>query len=98
MRWTGVRSSPHSGYLGAVSARDRILPPGLGLPAKIYPLGDRSEQDTAKRLTRARALLAKAKLKPKTLVLYTGSFNTMVTRTPEIFRYDLKRIGIDVEA
>ena len=47
-------------------------------------------------LAKARALVAKAKLKPKTLVLWAPSYPPPAAWA-QIFQYDLKRIGIDVQ-
>jgi ABC-type transport system substrate-binding protein len=71
---------------------DQILPPAMTRAASIYPLGSVSEQN----LARARALLAKAKFKPKKLVLYAPSDN-FFPAWAQIFQFNLKRLGIDVE-
>jgi peptide/nickel transport system substrate-binding protein/oligopeptide transport system substrate-binding protein len=73
---------------------DQILSPPMLRDEHIYPLGGVTEQS----LARARALLAKAKLRPKHLVLYSP----IGARLPfeawaQIFQFNLKRLGIDVE-
>jgi len=83
------------GFLGG-KRTDQILPPAIGRPANIYPLGGGAEEREDARLARAQALAAKAKLQPKTLVLYTANVPAP-TQQAQIFQYDLKRIGIDVE-
>jgi ABC-type transport system substrate-binding protein len=80
-----------AGFLGG-KRTDQILPPALGRPASIYPVNGVTGADLAK----ARALLAKAKLKPKTLVLWAPSYPPPAAWA-QIFQYDLKRIGIDVQ-
>jgi ABC-type transport system substrate-binding protein len=79
------------GYAGATRT-DQILPPAMGRKASIYPLGAVTEASVA----RARALLAKARFKPKTLVLYASN-SPFGTKAGQIFQFDLKRLGIDVE-
>jgi ABC-type oligopeptide transport system substrate-binding subunit len=83
-----------SGYLGAART-DQILPPALGEDASIYPLGG----VTDKSLSKARALLAKAKLKPKTLILYAANASGLGLDKvwAQIFKFDMKRLGIDVD-
>jgi len=71
---------------------DQILPPAITRPASIYPLGGVSERSLAK----ARALVKEAKFKPATLVLYTGNFG-YEPAFAQIFQFNLKRLGIDVE-
>ena len=79
------------GYLGG-KRTDQILPSAMGRGASIYPLGGVTERSLAK----ARALLVKAKRKPKTLVLYaSGSGSDPIWA--QIFRFNLKRLGIDVD-
>jgi ABC-type oligopeptide transport system substrate-binding subunit len=80
-----------AGYLGG-KRTDQILPPAMGRTASIYPIN--GVTDAA--LARARSLLAKAKLKPKTLVLWAPSFPPPAAWA-QIFQYDLKRLGIDVQ-
>jgi len=79
------------GYLGA-KRTDQILPPGMGRNASVYPLGTFTE----KSLARARALLAKARFKPTRLVLYTSN-SAFGSSVAQIFQFNLKRLGIDVE-
>jgi ABC-type transport system substrate-binding protein len=82
-----------AGYLGE-KRTDQILPAAMGRDASIYPLGGVTEQS----LARARALLAKAAFKPKTLVLYVSTCPCRPwTAQAQIFQFDLKRLGIDVE-
>jgi ABC-type transport system substrate-binding protein len=73
-------------------ATDQILPPAIGRKANIYPLGS----PTARSLAKARALLAKARFKPKQLVLYTFSFDPGPAQA-RIIQTDLKPLGIDVQ-
>jgi ABC-type transport system substrate-binding protein len=77
--------------LGYLRSRrtDQLLPPALGREASIYPI-------TGADPATARKWLAKAKLKPRTLVLYTwaGSFGATVAQD---FAFELRQIGIDVE-
>jgi oligopeptide transport system substrate-binding protein len=80
-----------AGFLGGKPA-DQILPPALGRGANVYPLG----RVTARRLAKARALLAKAKFGPKQLVLYTPSYQPPAAWA-RIFQLNLKRLGIEVE-
>ena len=80
-----------TGYLSG-RRTDQILPPAIGRNASIYPLGPVTER----RLAKARALLAKATFRPKTLVLYAGNFGAFPAEA-QIVRYNLKRLGIDVE-
>jgi ABC-type transport system substrate-binding protein len=67
-----------------------LLPPALARAAKLYPLAG-SDYATA------RALLAQAKIRPTKLVLYTANFPSSVTRA-QILAFNLKQIGIDLEA
>src|SRR5262249_1723012 len=78
-----------NGYLWG-RPTDQILPPGLGSDAQVYPLG----AVTDKSLAKARALLAKARFKPAKLILYSNHCCVEIT---EIFQYDMRRLGIDVE-
>jgi peptide/nickel transport system substrate-binding protein len=68
---------------------DQMLPPALGRDASIYPLGG---ADPAT----ARKWLAKAKYKPAKLVLYANATPVGVAGA-QVFAFDLKQIGIDVE-
>jgi peptide/nickel transport system substrate-binding protein len=80
-----------AGFLGG-KRTDQILPPAMARPASIYPVNGVTDAALAK----ARALLAQAKLRPKTLVLWAPSFPPPGAWA-QIFQYDLKRIGIDVQ-
>jgi len=80
-----------AGYLGGRRTA-QILPPALSRPANIYPLGG----VTVESLARARALLGRAKRKPKELVLYTSD-GVLGVGIAQIFQYNLKRLGIDVQ-
>jgi ABC-type oligopeptide transport system substrate-binding subunit len=80
-----------AGSLGG-KRTDQILPPAMGRNASIYPLGGVN----ARSLAKARALLKKAKLKPKTLVLYTDNF-AYGPSWAQIFQLNLRRLGIEVE-
>jgi oligopeptide transport system substrate-binding protein len=79
------------GYLGG-KRTDQILPPAIGRNESIYPLGGVTERSLAK----ARALLAKARFKPRKLVLYTlnGGADPALA---QIFQFNMQRLGIDVE-
>ena len=91
-RQASTRCAP-AGYLGD-KRTDQILPAAMGRDASIYPLGGVTDQS----LSRARALLAKAKFKPKTLVLYASNCPCAPwTVQAQIFQYDMKRLGIDVQ-
>jgi len=79
-----------AGYLGG-KPTDQILPPAMESNESIYPLGGVTER----RLTKARMLLAKAKFKPKHLVLYAPNFDPAPAQA-RIFQFNLKRLGIDV--
>ncbi len=81
-----------SGYLGG-KRTDQILPPAMGRQASVYPLGG----VTAQTLDKARALLAKAKYRPQKLVLYTATSPSFFAAWAQIFSYDMRRLGIDVE-
>jgi ABC-type oligopeptide transport system substrate-binding subunit len=76
---------------GFGQATDQILPPALTRVADLYPRGRLTERNVAK----ARALLAKAKLKPQKLVLYApnGGF---FPAWAQVLTSNLKRLGIDV--
>jgi len=81
------------GYLGA-RRTDQLLPAALGRDAEIYSLRGVSKQS----LAQARALLAKAKYRPGKLVLYTSDCSCRPFAThAQIFQFDLRRLGIDVE-
>jgi oligopeptide transport system substrate-binding protein len=80
--------------VGSLAGRpsDQILPPALARVATIYPVSG----VTRASLARARALLAKASLRPRKLVLYAVSIPSVVA-TAQVFQFNLKRIGIDVD-
>jgi peptide/nickel transport system substrate-binding protein/oligopeptide transport system substrate-binding protein len=71
---------------------DQILPRAIGRDAAIYPLGG----VTRASLRKARGLVAKARLRPAKLVLYTVELPQGIGEA-QIFKANLKRIGIDVE-
>jgi peptide/nickel transport system substrate-binding protein len=71
---------------------DQILPPALAKRASIYPRGG----VTARSLAKARAILARARFRPSKLVLYAPS-ERFFPAWAQIFQFDLKRLGIDVE-
>ena len=81
-----------SGYLGG-KRTDQILPPAIARNASIYPLGGVTGQS----LARARALLAKARFKPTKLVLYAATSPAFFAIWAQIFQFNMKRLGIDVE-
>jgi ABC-type transport system substrate-binding protein len=81
-----------SGYLGG-ERTDQILPPAMGREASIYPTGGVDEESLAE----ARALLAKASFKPKSLVLYAATSPSFFPIWAQIFQFNMKRLGIDVE-
>ncbi len=81
-----------AGYLQG-KRTDQILPPAMTRPASIYPLGG----VTSRSLARARALLARAKLKPSKLVVYVDNFPGYHLTWAQILQFDLRRLGIDVE-
>src|SRR5512132_3521762 len=76
------------GYLGATRT-DQMLPPVLSRDAGIYSL-TRSDPATA------RKWLKRARFQPSTLVLYTWNTPFGITAA-QVFAFDLKQIGIDVE-
>ncbi len=78
-------------FLGGTRT-DQILPPAMTRDKSIYPLGGVTER----RLAKARAVLAKAKFKPKKLVLYAPNEN-FFPAWAQILQFNLKRLGIDVE-
>jgi ABC-type transport system substrate-binding protein len=81
-----------AGYLRG-KRTDQILPPAMTRPASIYPLGG----VTKRRLARARSLLARAAVKPSKLVIYVDNFPGYHLAWAQILRFDLRRLGIDVE-
>jgi peptide/nickel transport system substrate-binding protein len=70
---------------------DQVLPRAIGRAAAIYPISV-----TRASLSRARALVAKARLRPGKLVLYTFDLPVPAAEA-QIFKRSLRRIGIDVE-
>jgi ABC-type oligopeptide transport system substrate-binding subunit len=76
------------GYL-AGRRTDQLLPPALARAASIYPL-DGADPATA------RTWLARAKLRPRELVLYTDNSPQGVA-VAQIIVFNLEQIGIDVE-
>ena len=75
------------GYL-AGQRTDQMLPPALGGPAKLYPLGGADP-------TTARAWLERATYRPKELVLYARS-DAIGVAIADVLDFNLKQIGIDV--
>jgi oligopeptide transport system substrate-binding protein len=78
-----------SGYLSG-NRDDQLLPPLLGRDESFYPLGG---ADPAT----ARKWLARAKFKPDKLVLYAYSNSGGLIQAGQVFKFNLKQIGIDVE-
>ena len=76
------------GYLGA-KRTDQLLPPALARPVSIYPL-EGADPATA------RKWLARATIKPSTLVLYADNTSQGVAIAQTLV-YNLKQIGIDVQ-
>ena len=68
---------------------DQMLPPPLGGPASIYPLGGAN-------LTAARRWYAKARIKPITLVLYSWNTPPAVAQA-SILAFELRQLGIDLD-
>jgi ABC-type oligopeptide transport system substrate-binding subunit len=81
-----------SGYLGG-KRTDQILPPAMTRDASIYPLGGVDEQS----LATARALLAQARFKPEKLVLYAATSPAFFAIWAQIFQFNMKRLGINVQ-
>ena len=75
------------GYLGG-RPTDQLLPPALARSASIYPL----EADPAT----ARKWLARATIKPSTLVLYADNTSRGVAIAQTLVS-NLKQIGLDVQ-
>jgi peptide/nickel transport system substrate-binding protein len=71
---------------------DQILPPAMTRAANIYPTAGISGRD----LARARALLAKAAIKPERLVLYAPS-DGFLPAWARIFQRNVRRLGIEVD-
>ncbi len=76
------------GYLGG-KRTDQMLPPALARPASIYPL-EGADPATA------RKWLARATIKPTTLVLYANNTPQGVALAQTLV-HNLKQIGIDVQ-
>jgi ABC-type transport system substrate-binding protein len=74
------------GYLGA-RRTDQLLPPALGRNERIYPLAG---ADPAT----ARKWLARARVKPRTLVLYAPSRGVALA---QVLVFNLKQIGIELD-
>ena len=70
---------------------DQILPRAIGRDAAIYPV----VRVTRANLSKALALVKKARLRPAKLVLYTFDLPQTVGEA-QIFKANLKRIGIEV--
>lgn len=81
-----------TGYLGG-KRTDQILPAAMARDANIYPLSGVDEES----LIKAQALLAKANYRPTKLVLYAATAPSFFATWAQIFQYDMKRLGIDVE-
>jgi ABC-type oligopeptide transport system substrate-binding subunit len=76
------------GHLGG-ERTDQMLPPALARAEKIYPL-EGADYSTA------RKLLARARIQPTKLVLYTYSLPAIVAQA-QVLEFNLKQIGIDLE-
>jgi peptide/nickel transport system substrate-binding protein len=76
------------GYL-AGRRTDQMLPTALGRDEGIYPLRG-ADPATAKKW------LAKARIKPTRLVMYTGNAPATVTMA-QVLAFDLKQLGIDLD-
>jgi ABC-type oligopeptide transport system substrate-binding subunit len=76
------------GYL-AGKRTDQLVPPVLARDADVYSL-EGADPATA------RKWLARARIKPSTLVLYAWTIPSGVTAA-QVFAFNLKQIGIDVE-
>ena len=74
------------GYLGA-RRTDQLLPPALGRNERIYPLAG-ADPPTA------RKWLARARVKPRTLVLYAPSRGVALA---QVLVFNLKQIGIELD-
>lgn len=86
------RALVRAGGFPAGRPTDQILPPAIGRAATIYPVGG----VTGASLSRARALVAKARLRPAKLVLYAFNAPSSVAEA-QIVQLNLKRIGIAVD-
>ena len=76
------------GFL-AVTRTDQMLPAALTRPAGIYPLGGAD-------VAAARRWYAKARRKPRTLVLYTWNRPPQVAMA-EVLAFNLRQLGIDLD-
>jgi len=76
------------GYLGGRPS-DQLLPPALGRDTRVYPLQGADP-------TTARTWLARASMKPRTLVLYASN-NSFGVGIAQGLRANLKQIGIELE-
>lgn len=76
---------------GFGEATDQILPPAMTRAENLYPTQGVSPRD----LGRARALLAKAAVRPGRLVLYAPS-DGFFPAWAQIFQANLRQLGIDV--
>jgi peptide/nickel transport system substrate-binding protein len=83
-----------AGYLSS-KRTDQILPDAMARKAKIYPL----EGVNARSLAKANALYARASFRPERLTLYTCTTCSAGVSAiwAQIFAFDLKRLGIDVD-
>ena len=77
------------GYLTG-KRTDQLLPPALGRAAQVYPLGGADP-------VTARKWLARAAHRPAKLVLYANSSGPIGVVIAQVFAFDLKQIGIDVD-
>ena len=77
------------GYL-AGKRTDQMLPPSLARPEALYPLRGADP-------TTARTWLARAGREPRELVLYANSSGPAGIAIAQVFVYNLRQIGIDVE-
>jgi peptide/nickel transport system substrate-binding protein len=77
------------GYL-AGKRTDQLLPPALARPTGVYPLEGVD-------LITARKWLARARLQPKTLVLYASGSGSARVAMAHVLAYNLRQIGIDVD-
>jgi ABC-type oligopeptide transport system substrate-binding subunit len=77
------------GYL-AGKRTDQMLPPALARAESIYPLGSAN-------LVVARRWYARARLEPRTLVLYANSTGSIGVAIAEVLAFNLKQLGVDLE-
>ena len=71
-------------------ANRKLLPPALARAAQVYPLGGADP-------VTARKWLARAAVRPAKLVLYANSSGSIGVVIAQVFAFNLKQIGIDVE-